>query len=280
MPLLEKAYAKLDQNYERIVGGMGFEGLRTLTGMPTTYFSLKKGKDLDNTYKLMKRLADKNYPMTTPCCNNGNFNGLITGHAYTLLNVLQLSTGEKLAHVRNPWSQGEWKGDWSDKSSKWTAATKKEAGYVNANDGAFFMPFKAYTENYWGASVALYQEYKGYQLIDAEQSTRTVKYTVNNPIEQELYIVGETWSNRNYPRNCNPGNNYVMYLFDSNMKRVGSYAFIGARGFGMSGKLGEKMPKGDYTVYLINQSYRSQTAMLSLNFYWADKKGSAGEKKI
>ena len=78
--------------------------------------------------------------------NGGYYKGLVSGHAYTLLNVLELSTGEKLARVRNPWSQGEWKGDWSDSSSKWTAASKKEAGYVNANDGQFFMPFKTFTE--------------------------------------------------------------------------------------------------------------------------------------
>ena len=35
MPLMEKAYAKLDVNYDNIVGGWGQEGLRTLTGMPT-----------------------------------------------------------------------------------------------------------------------------------------------------------------------------------------------------------------------------------------------------
>jgi hypothetical protein len=37
MPLIEKAYAKLDQNYDRIIGGLGAEGLRTLTGMPTIW---------------------------------------------------------------------------------------------------------------------------------------------------------------------------------------------------------------------------------------------------
>lgn len=35
MPLLEKAYAKLDQNYDRLAGGNGNEGMRTITGMPT-----------------------------------------------------------------------------------------------------------------------------------------------------------------------------------------------------------------------------------------------------
>ena len=74
------------------------------------------------------------------------YKGLVSMHAYTLLNVLELSNGEKLAHIRNPWSQeGEWKGDWSDSSSKWTATLKEEVGYVNSNDGQFFMPFKTFT---------------------------------------------------------------------------------------------------------------------------------------
>jgi hypothetical protein len=34
MPMLEKAYAKLNQNYDRIISGNGAEGLRRLTGMP------------------------------------------------------------------------------------------------------------------------------------------------------------------------------------------------------------------------------------------------------
>jgi len=63
MPLLEKAYAKLNGNYENIVGGNPYEVLRTLTGMPTT--SVRTA----NNYKLLKKLADKNYPMTANCCN-------------------------------------------------------------------------------------------------------------------------------------------------------------------------------------------------------------------
>jgi len=135
MPLMEKAYAKLDQNYERIIGGLGFEGLRTLTGMPTFYISHNYGTNataVAESFTLLKALSEKNMPMTSPCCHNAKrgrgTDGLISGHAYTLLDVLELSTGVKLAKVRNPWNNEHYKGDWSDSSSKWTAALRKEAG--------------------------------------------------------------------------------------------------------------------------------------------------------
>jgi len=87
---------------------MGYEGLRTLTGMPTVYLNHGRGTNSTaNTerYDLLKTLSEKNIPMTTPCCNSASGpDGLISGHAYTLLDVLQLSTGTKLAKVRNPWS--------------------------------------------------------------------------------------------------------------------------------------------------------------------------------
>ena len=88
MPLMEKAYAKLDQNYERIIAGMGYEGLRTLTGMPTVYIKLNRGADLDASWNTLKPLTGKNYPMTTPCCNGAGVDGLVTGHAYTLLDLV------------------------------------------------------------------------------------------------------------------------------------------------------------------------------------------------
>lgn len=44
MPLLEKAFAKLDQNYDRIIAGWGQEALRTLTGMPVVNIALDPEK--------------------------------------------------------------------------------------------------------------------------------------------------------------------------------------------------------------------------------------------
>lgn len=55
--------------------------------------------------------------------------GLVAGHAYSLLQVREVSENFelmggkdskfRLLQIRNPWGTFEWKGSWSDKSSKW-----------------------------------------------------------------------------------------------------------------------------------------------------------------
>lgn len=48
---------------------------------------------------------------------------------------------EKLVKMRNPWGRGEWQGDWSDSSYKWTDSVKEMLNYSNQDDGIFFMTF-------------------------------------------------------------------------------------------------------------------------------------------
>lgn len=215
MPLMEKAYAKLDQNYERIIAGMGYEGLRTLTGMPTLYVSHNRGADETKSWNDLYPLTKRNFPMTTPCCHNGGKDGLVSGHAYSLLDLVQLSDGTKLAKVRNPWASERYTGDWGDSSSKWTEAFKKEVNFTKGNDGTFFMPFKTYVTYYWGVSIAAYQPWKGFAQQNIKQNVRSTTWTITNPAEQELNVVAETYSDRNFPRTCNPNNNYVIYLYNS-----------------------------------------------------------------
>ena len=45
--------------------------------------------------------------------------GLAPGHAYTVMDLLEIN-GEKVMRLRNPWGNGEYTGDWSDSSKKWT----------------------------------------------------------------------------------------------------------------------------------------------------------------
>jgi len=88
------------------------------------------------------------------------FNGLITGHAYSLLGTVVLSGGPKLVHVRNPWGREEYKGPFRDDDPQWTDQWKKEAGMVAANDGAFFIPLSEYKKSFTTYSIVMYQKWQ------------------------------------------------------------------------------------------------------------------------
>ena len=68
------------------------------------------------------------------------------GHAYSILQVkrITLDNGdfERLIQIRNPWGFHEWKGDWSDKSDRWTENTKQQVQFENKDDGTFWISFR------------------------------------------------------------------------------------------------------------------------------------------
>ena len=129
--MLEKAFAKLNQNYDRIIAGNGAEGLRSLTGMPV--IDLRHDESWysnDQLLQVYKYFAKKNFPSNAGCCLNGGTYGLVSGHAYSFLDVAELKDGSgKVVHtivkMRNPWSSESYNGPWRDNDPNWTAAWKK-----------------------------------------------------------------------------------------------------------------------------------------------------------
>ena len=69
-----------------------------------------------------------------------NPQGIVSGKAYTVISVHE-AQGKKLMRIRNPWGMHEWTGDYSDKSPLWTESLKQEVGWIDKDDGIFFMPF-------------------------------------------------------------------------------------------------------------------------------------------
>lgn len=57
--------------------------------------------------------------------------------------------------LRNPWGQGEWTGDWSDNSEKWTPALRAHCGSTVEDDGFFFIPLQDYWEEYCNTSICV-----------------------------------------------------------------------------------------------------------------------------
>ena len=69
----------------------------------------------------------------------------------------------RLLKVRNPWGQGEWTGDWSDKSPLWTDELRQQLNLQNVNDGCFYIPFKDYLRQFLATDVCSPCDFNNYQ---------------------------------------------------------------------------------------------------------------------
>jgi hypothetical protein len=183
-----KAFAKMLGGYDKLDGGNILFALHAFTGDPV--YSLKKnGKnpnaffehDLvmkqntngkaeiylekepinafgpEDVFMMLKKFAKKKAVMGagTAGTDEGEStaeNGLVRGHAYSILDVQDPATGSafawnkkrvRLVKLRNPWGKFEWTGEWSDKSSKWGENGKiaKKLRFQESDDGMFWMTF-------------------------------------------------------------------------------------------------------------------------------------------
>ena len=166
--LLEKAWAKLNGSYARVIGGDPHEIFEVLTNCYCEKIKFKKGQE-DKIWSAFENAQKKGFLMTAGTSGD-TFSlcmeevGLVPGHAYTVLGVKEVNTSEgkqKLINLRNPWGNGEWSGAWSDGSKKWTKDLKIQCGnYENKDDGSFWMSFEDFFKYYIIAGIChLYQDY-------------------------------------------------------------------------------------------------------------------------
>ncbi|CAE8601674.1 unnamed protein product, partial [Polarella glacialis] len=108
---------------------------------PTSFFPLlqkacDQGWLLTNTFKNL----DVKAPKAGKCGEAVLDSGLVGGHVYSILKVVE-ANGEQLVCCRNPWGTGEWTGKWSDRNDygEWTEEIVAATGYVDYNDGTFYM---------------------------------------------------------------------------------------------------------------------------------------------
>ena len=141
-----KAYAKAYGNYHKIESGITGQALRDLTGAP--YDSLKTDVGQDEVWKKISDAFAKKFIVTAGSQQSVSKEvekdlgqGIVSSHAYAVLDckVVQSNGSERILKLRNPWGQGEWKGDWSDDSNKWTPQLKQQLGWSSANDGIFWI---------------------------------------------------------------------------------------------------------------------------------------------
>ena len=147
-----------------------------------------------------------------------NADGIPYSHAYTVLGVNELSTGQRLVRLRNPWGRDSFTGEWSDKSPLWTDALRAEVGVGSDDqDGIIFMSLEDFAGvNFSQTSVNLNTEgmHHSYFLVIDDQSKVPGKYSwcgskcsrhvfkIFSPVTQTLHISVNVWPERSYPLEC------------------------------------------------------------------------------
>ena len=178
--LLEKAWAKVNGGYANIISGLPCEALEFLTGLGSLSYDTEN-MDIDDIneykYEIVKnvQIADKNNCLIS-CSTSANSAiervGLVEGHAYSLVSFHQITTSQGktvyLFRIRNPWSQGEWSGDWCDKSKLWDEKSKNQVNFKDKEDGIFFMNDTDFFKYFTHVEIC-------YILYDAVSATYTIE---------------------------------------------------------------------------------------------------------
>ncbi|KAJ7036653.1 hypothetical protein C8F04DRAFT_1220961 [Mycena alexandri] len=159
LPLIEKAYAKLHGDYTAIDGGFSCEAIEDLTGGVSTFIPIKDILDPDVFWREELLLATKDrlfgcgfdtLDSNRSGIKNLTVNGLIGGHAYSVLRALEYK-GKRFIVLRNPWGDSEWHGAWSDGAREWTEEwlpALKELEHSFGNDGQFVMEYSDFLDNW------------------------------------------------------------------------------------------------------------------------------------
>lgn len=196
--LLEKAYAKLHGTYQALISGQIDDALVDMTACVSEKLKLKDNKNefdsknLKSEDLLWKRLMIDIESRSMMGCSisgaevegkikiNGEFIGLMSGHAYAVMDLIDIKT-HKLVKIRNPWGSAEpmeWNGAWSDNSKEIIANIneinqsiknrwKHEAEEMSteSKDGTFLMEYNEFLKIWSNIAICrnFPDEWSGYR---------------------------------------------------------------------------------------------------------------------
>jgi len=151
VPIIEKAWAKVNGGYMYINAGSPTEVLEAMTSFPI----IEQNHTSDNFnnidfWKILIEGTEKKWMMTCICpsSNEADELGLPTGHVYTFIEARESivdGTNYKLARLRNPWGSISWKGKFNDNDKVWTETMLTAFHYNKDSDtGDFWMDYQDY----------------------------------------------------------------------------------------------------------------------------------------
>ena len=160
--ILEKAWAKINGGYGNIEKGYPREVFQVFTPYTTIPISVPK-ENKESLWENIK-FSDQNNAIMTCTIKEGTEGiekvGLIKNHSFSLVSAQEeeSSNGEKikLLKLRNPFGEGEWTGDYSDNSEKWTDDLKQKFGFEGAkDDGIFFIEMNDFVKYFQVVTICI-----------------------------------------------------------------------------------------------------------------------------
>jgi len=162
--ILEKAYAKKYGSFSAIEGGLVHIALGELTNGIPELMNRDENQNLKKWWDQLLSFYKSGFKLGagSPSHPDGDSaisdTGVTQGHAYSVLKLIEIDKLQLIC-LRNPWGQGEWKGDWSDDSELWTTRMKNLTGQKDfADDGIFWMDFSDFVVEF--DDVYICKEYK------------------------------------------------------------------------------------------------------------------------
>jgi calpain-15 len=231
--LVEKAYAKAYGGYWNTgAGGQSQNALMDLTGAPCETLTWKEQSEKNDLFKRLLNADKMKYIMnagTKGSGENKNSTGIISGHAYTLVGAYKLPNGDEIVKLRNPWGSGEWTGDYSDSSSKWTPSLKQQLGWSNKDDGIFFMPVRDFINEFETAAICHYRDdYKLSSLFDINPSDAFACYQFNVDQAGDYYFGLSQDDKNKHPAKHTYG---MLSIVVGRVLSNGDIEYVGGKGY-------------------------------------------------
>jgi hypothetical protein len=158
LPLLEKAYAKVNVNYEQISHGSQAEAARFLTGAPAREFE-SNFQTADELWTNLQLNLDKDNVLTAACYVANN--GLQQGYGYIIKGYKEITQVNKvklrLIKLKSPWmkesNKENWTGRYGKKDKFWKLQDYK-ATAAELQEGEFWMAVEDFKDSFKYYSVA------------------------------------------------------------------------------------------------------------------------------
>lgn len=157
--LVEKAYAKLHGGYAALESGECQDAFDDLSGCPSDLVRLEA---LDQPFEWVKQNALRGDVLLAAAIDGAvaghgeaaeRHEGLLVNHAYSLVDAKVEARPDgsrvELVQLRNPWSQFEWNGAYSDRSALWSEEMRRDVRLcADENDGVFWMAFDDFRKRF------------------------------------------------------------------------------------------------------------------------------------